>query len=65
MNILQVSKYCLVIKVELQNKLSLLILLQEKHLEKQIKVTEEHGQVLQSSRIIRKYDDYDTKNDGT
>ena len=63
MNILQVLKYCLVIKAELY-KLSLLILLQKKPLEKQIKATEEYGQVQKSSGIDKKHD-YDTKDDCT
>ena len=44
MNILQVKKYYLLIKKESQNKLSLLILIQEKHLKnKQTKKTVEEN----------------------
>ena len=70
MNILKEKKYYVLIKVELQNKVSLHILLSGKHLEdkykqlkdeKQIKATEEHvKQLAESNAHIRKQE-YDKK----
>ena len=54
------------IKVELQNKLSLVILLQGKSLRdkaKQLKAIEQHGKRLGQSNAFTKKHDYDTEKD--